>query len=205
MAFCFLDNYAYIGLFDRSIPQSLFNVVLFCFIAFIFLTPILSVSSLFSLQVIFFLAFHFHFCDFYSRFMTVLCRFTTTLCCLLAIFFWVIVFWLCFLPSWVWTALLKMCKCSRKWCIKFTVFKTLQPCFYISPDPCPEVGYIVTPIHFLQTLGISSSLFCIISPPPLSCFVYHYCCHSKICRPSQYGQSRLLTMTLTEVMIQGKI
>lgn len=44
---------------DRSIPQSLFNVVLFCFIAFIFLTPILSVSSLFSLEVIFFLAFLF--------------------------------------------------------------------------------------------------------------------------------------------------
>lgn len=149
-------------------------------------------------------SFHFHLCDFYSLFMTVLRCFMTTFCCLLAIFFWVIVFWLCFLPSWVWTALLKMCKCSRKWCIKCIVFKTLQPCFYIRQDPCPEVGYNVTPIHFLQTLGISSSIFCIISPPPLSCFVYHYCCHSKICRPSQYGQSRLLTTTLTEVMVQGQ-
>lgn len=79
-------------------------------------------------------SFHFHFCDFYSLFMTVLCWFMTTFCCLLAIFFWVIVFWLCFLPSWVWIALLKMCKCSRKWCIKFIVFKTLQPCFYIRQD-----------------------------------------------------------------------
>ena len=114
----------------------------------------------------------------------------------------VILFWRCFLPSWVWIALLKMCKCSRKWCIKFIVFKTLQPCFYISQDPCPEVDYTVTLVHFLQTLAISSSLFCIISPPPLSSSVHYYCCRSKICRPSQCGQSRLLTVTLTEVMIQ---